>query len=128
VAVVTGVAFVAVGAVAGAWTRYLVGEFLDSHLAESGDDATIAPVSTFAVNVLGSALAGVVLGVTPPASVSFLVAVGFCGALTTFSSFAVETVALAQRDRPGLAALNACGNLAGTLLAVFVGIALGGVL
>lgn len=123
----TGVLFVAVGAIGGAWTRYLVGEYLDSRLAEGGDSATTAPVSTLTVNVVGSFLAGLVLGVTPPASVSFLVAVGFCGALTTFSSFAVETTALAQQDRPGLAALNAGGNLVGALVAVFAGIALGSV-
>lgn len=121
----TGFAFVAVGAVGGAWTRYLVGEYLDSRLAGSGDSVTTAPVSTLAVNVLGSLLAGLVLGITPPASVSFLVAVGFCGALTTFSSLAVETTGLAQQDRSGLAALNAVGNLVGALAAVFVGIALG---
>lgn len=121
----TGFAFVVVGAVGGAWTRYLVGEYLDSRLAESGDSVTTAPVSTVVVNVLGSFLAGVVLGVTPPESVSFLVVVGFCGALTTFSSFAVETTALAQQDRAGLAALNAGGNLVGALAAVLAGIALG---
>lgn len=121
----TGVGFVAAGAVGGAWARYLLGEYLDARLDDGGDGNRTKHISTFAVNVLGSFIAGVVLGVAPRESVSFFVSVGFCGALTTFSSFAVETTTLAGRDRPMLAALNAVGTLAGALVAVAAGIAVG---
>ncbi len=50
-----------------------------------------------AVNVLGSAVLGFVLGLgsAPPAVVA-LVGTGFCGTLTTFSTFAADVVRLAS--------------------------------
>lgn len=121
----SGFVFVAVGAIGGAWTRYLVGESLDSQFDGDSESHITRPVSTLVVNVLGSFLAGLLVGIAPSDSVSFLVGVGFCGALTTFSSFVVETTGIAQHDRPRLALLNAVGTLAGALVAVLAGIALG---
>jgi CrcB protein len=59
--------------------------------------------STFAVNVAGSLLMGVLAGVTAahpglPGWVRALVGVGFCGALTTYSTFALEAVSLTRRS------------------------------
>ena len=72
------VLLVALGAALGAPTRYLVGRCLPG------------PRSTLLVNIFGSGLLGLL--VHPSASTSALVGTGFCGALTTFSSFAVEAV------------------------------------
>jgi len=116
-------ALVAAGAVGGAWTRYLVGVSLDARREGEG---SAEPVSTLIVNIAGSFLAGLVLGFGPADSVAALVTVGFCGSLTTFSSFAVETVTLAGDDRPRLATLSALGTLVGALAAVGLGLALGG--
>jgi CrcB protein len=60
-------------------------------------------VGTLAVNVAGSAVLGLLagLGNAPPAVVA-LVGTGFCGTLTTFSTFGYEVVRLAEeraRDR-----------------------------
>lgn len=104
------VVLVGVGGILGAVARFTVSERIET-----------ASVDTLAVNVLGSFVLGA-LTVAPVADTTgFLVGVGFCGAFTTFSTFAVETVDLidaGQRDR---ALANAGVNLVGALLAVAAG-------
>ncbi|MBB3086174.1 fluoride efflux transporter FluC [Geodermatophilus sabuli] len=54
-------------------------------------------VGTLAVNVAGSAVLGVLLGLTAvPAAVLALVGTGFCGALTTFSTFGADVLRLVE--------------------------------
>jgi CrcB protein len=67
---------VALGAAVGAPLRFLVAELVPGVRA------------TLVVNVVGSAVLGLLVGASP--STYALVGVGFCGALTTFSAFAVE--------------------------------------
>ena len=69
-------------------------------------------LGTLVVNVAGSAVLGVVLGlrdVSP--AVLALVGTGFCGTLTTFSTFGYDVVRLVE----GRAVLRAAGYLAATL-------------
>ena len=108
---------VGVGGSAGALARYAVGDWIERRALD-----------TLAVNVLGSFLLGVVLGIGIGGSLYLAAAVGFCGAFTTFSSFAVETVRLAEDGETVVAAGNALGTLALALVAVFVGTGLGGLL
>jgi CrcB protein len=68
---------------------------------------------TLAVNVLGSAVLGVLLGLADvPAAVVVLVGTGFCGALTTFSTFGADVVRLLEE--------RALGRAMGYLLASLV--------
>ena len=70
-------------------------------------------MGTLAVNVLGAALLGAVsggAGVSP--EVLALVGTGFCGALTTFSTFGADVLRLAEARR----ALVAVGYAAATLV------------
>ena len=70
-------------------------------------------LGTLAVNVAGSAVLGLVLGLaTAPAWLVALVGTGFCGTLTTFSTFGVEVVRLVEARAAGRAA----GYVAVTLL------------
>lgn len=108
---------VGVGGSAGALARYWVGLTLERRALD-----------TLAVNVLGSLLLGIVLGVDLGGPASLAIGVGFCGAFTTFSSFAVETVRLADDGDVALAVANALGTLALAVVAVLVGLAAGGVL
>jgi CrcB protein len=112
---VIDVVLVAIGGTAGAVSRHLLGERIDARTRD-----------TLAVNVLGSLALGVLLGVGVGTSGSLLLATGFCGAFTTFSTFAVETVRLAETGRPRAAAWNAAAHLAGALAAVWIGTAAGG--
>ncbi|MET0275523.1 MAG: CrcB family protein, partial [Acidimicrobiia bacterium] len=79
-------------------------------------DAGAFPWSTFAVNVVGSLLVGMVLAwvvTSPPVPdwVRPLVAVGLCGGLTTFSTLMVTDVLLVRDGDRALAAFDLGGNL-----------------
>lgn len=84
------------------------------------------PVKTFAINIIGSLLIGVIVAAAMknsalnPRMVLFL-KVGVCGGFTTFSSFALETGDLIQGGNPGLALVYAGLSIAAGVAAVFVG-------
>lgn len=101
---------VGLGGALGAVSRYAVGIVIDSRALD-----------TAVVNVSGSFLFGFVLaaGLSDPTTLAL--AVGFCGAFTTFSSFAVETIRLAEDGRAGSAVINAAGTLALALGAALLG-------
>lgn len=105
------VLLVGLGGVLGALSRFAVGSALpDRRLA------------TLAVNLLGSlALGALTAGLAADATLLTVLGTGFCGAFTTFSSFAVETVDLYEAGARREAVANAATNLVGALLAVGVG-------
>ena len=81
------------------------------------------------INVSGSFLLGVFVGASDGqgwhSSARLLVAVGFLGSYTTFSTLTVASAQLAQSGEIGRAALNIVGSVALGLLAAFVGILVG---
>lgn len=101
----TALALVLVGGAVGAPVRYLT-----DLLIQSRHDSLL-PWGTLTVNVAGSAVLGVVAGLAAagatPAWVLTLVGTGFCGALTTFSTFGFETVRLIEDGAFTEALLNA---------------------
>ena len=72
---------VALGAALGAPTRYVVAHLLDGRLH----------VGTILVNVAGSFLLGLFSGLALTGAAIAFLGTGFCGALTTYSAFAVQT-------------------------------------
>ena len=68
------------------------------------------PGGILIANVVGSGLAGVVIGLAERAALSpdlrLVLVTGFCGGLTTFSTWAVETIELADGGRWRAAILN----------------------
>jgi CrcB protein len=81
-------------------------------------------VGTFVVNVTGSFLLGLLAGVGPP--VATVVGVGGLGAYTTFSSFARDAVALAERRRTALLAVYVVATCLFGVAAAWAGVALAG--
>ena len=106
-----------VGALVGAPLRYLT-----DRAVQARHDA-LFPWGTWVVNVAGALVLGGLAGAgaaLPPA-VSALTGVGFCGALTTYSTFGYETLRLAEEKAPGRAALNVLANVLGAVAAALLG-------
>lgn len=101
--VTTWLAF-ALGAGLGAPIRFLV----DAAVENRHDN--VRPRGTLLVNAVGSLVLGVITGLTLrghiSSDVATIVGTGFCGALTTFSTFAVETVRLLEEGLVGDAFKN----------------------
>ena len=105
--------FVALGAAVGAPLRYLMDRFVQSR-----HDSPF-PWGTLAVNVFGSLVLGLLAGATT--AVYALLGTGFCGALTTYSTFGFETVRLAERRLPLHAMANMAVSIAVGLAAAYLG-------
>lgn len=103
---------VALGAAVGAPLRYLASHVTRERLR------TTPVVGTLVVNVVGSLVLGLLVGAAVTGAPLALVGVGFCGALTTFSTLALELWDALEDGRPVHAAVN-------TLLSVLLGVGAG---
>ena len=111
---------VGIAGAAGAVSRYGVALLAQRTLGQN------FAFGTLLVNVLGCLLLGFLLEmernttlVTQP--VRLLLAVGFLGAFTTFSTFGYETMRYLEEGAHHLALLNVTGNLILGMLAVWLG-------
>lgn len=115
--------WVGIGGFMGAIARYVVAGWA------SRADETF-PWGTFAVNISGSFLLGFVIGlmgerfaVHPDLRIG--ITVGFIGAYTTFSTFALETFELGETKAFAVAALNVIASVGVGLAAIWAGLAAG---
>jgi CrcB protein len=110
---------VVVGAFVGAPLRYLTDLFVQSR------HRSVMPWGTFTVNVIGSLVLGAVMGASSaagwPSWVTAVIGTGFCGALTTFSTFGFENVRLIEDGSVLEALTNVVTSLLAGLVAVFGG-------
>lgn len=116
----SGFAAVGIGAALGAWLRWGLGAWLNPSFPT-------VPLGTLAANLVGGYLVGVAVawfgqhpGMAP--EIRLLVVTGFLGALTTFSTFSAEIVALLAREQYAWAAGAASAHLFGSLAATVLGI------
>ena len=115
---------VAVFGAAGAVSRYA----LDGWIS----DATHGqfPWGTFVINLLGSFALGLVVALMTERLLAqpnwrIAIGIGYLGSFTTFSTYAYESVKLAEDGAVGLALVNSVGMVALGMLAAFVGLAIG---
>ncbi|GAA3557236.1 fluoride efflux transporter CrcB [Nonomuraea rosea] len=106
---------IALGAAVGAPLRYLADRAVQAR------HGTAFPWGTLSVNVGGSALLGFLAALPAGDAVMALAATGFCGALTTYSTFGYETVRLLEDGARFHAAANAVTSVVAGLGAAFCG-------
>lgn len=118
------VTLVLIGGALGAPLRYLT-----DLLIQTRHDSVL-PWGTLTVNVCGSFVLGTVASAVTnagaPGWLLTLTGTGFCGALTTFSTFGFETIRLIEDGSWGEALLNVTLSVSAGLAAVFAGWALVG--
>ncbi|MFT4083899.1 MAG: fluoride efflux transporter CrcB [Nocardioides sp.] len=114
---------VVLGGLVGAPTRYLTDQWVQTRRD------SIVPWGTFVVNVTGSFILGLVAGAAYgaglPSWALTLVGTGFCGALTTFSTFGYETWRLIETGNYRAATFNVVTSLAAGLAASALGWVIG---
>lgn len=114
---------VALGGLAGAPARYLVDR------AVTDRSETELPIGTMVVNLSGSLIFGLLSGLglghhIGPVPLA-LFGSGFCGAYTTFSTFAMEALRLLEDGELRQAAVTVGAGTVGGLLAAGAGVAIG---
>ncbi|WP_405199502.1 fluoride efflux transporter CrcB [Christiangramia sp. LLG6405-1] len=105
----------------GSSLRYLVSKYLN--------DGGVIPQGTLVVNVLGSFLLGLALGwlikqdmLNHP--LNFLIAIGFCGGFTTFSTFSFENFNMIKSGDYISFSIYFLGSIILGIIAIFLGIIL----
>ena len=111
---------ICIGACVGALARWQLGTWLNSQEA-------LLPWGTLVANLIGGYLVGgcVALFQAQPdldPAWRLLLVTGFLGALTTFSSFSAEVVAMLSEGRHGIVIATACLHLFGSLLMTLAGL------
>jgi len=116
---VTAFVAIGVGAMFGAWLRWLLGLWLNPMFPS-------VPLGTLVANLAGGYVIGVMVALlgqhtSLPPEVRLFAVTGFLGSLTTFSTFSAESVGLLTRGDYGWAAAHILVHLAGSLLMTVLG-------
>lgn len=118
--IITNIALVACGGAFGATLRYLITIGMLSLFGKG------FPFATLTVNVLGSLILGGLFQVVQQETIAAspwwpLIGVGFLGALTTFSTFSMDSLLLLQQGELIKAMLNVVLNVVVCILAAYIG-------
>jgi len=115
--------WIALGAIVGASTRYFLSVLVSRNFVSA------FPLGTLLINITGSLVLGFFLVFSTERALldprwRLLVAIGFCGSYTTFSSYAFESFALMEQGQWLLSGINIVASNTLCLVAVLAGAAL----
>jgi fluoride exporter len=113
--------FIGIGGFLGSISRYALHKLLTSYFPG------FFPLGTLAANLIGCLLIGMIYGIATSQNylsheMRMLLAVGFCGSFTTFSTFANENLALLQSNQIMIMIAYTAISLTIGIFMVFVGI------
>lgn len=106
---------VVLGAMVGAPVRYLTDRAIQTR------HDSVFPWGTLTVNLVGCLILGALTGAAASSPTYALLGTGFCGALTTYSTFGYETIRLTEERSYLYAALNVTVSLIAGLGAALLG-------
>jgi fluoride exporter len=118
----------AFGGFVGTMVRQAVGLFLGDWSSPTKEVSNF-PAATFVVNLVGCFILGLLTQLSAqynwdPAILTFF-GTGFCGGLTTFSTFTIDTLKLSAAKNHGTAALYVVSTILGGFLTAYIGWVLG---
>ena len=112
---------IALGSILGAWLRWLIGLKLNPIFPA-------IPLGTVTVNFIGGFIIGFAISYFSQSALSpnykLFVITGFCGALTTFSTFSAEIIALLQQGKLSYAVATIVIHVIGSLVFTLIGMSL----
>ena len=112
---------IALGSLLGAWLRWLIGLKLNPIFPA-------IPLGTVTVNFIGGFIIGFAISYFSQSALSpnykLFVITGFCGALTTFSTFSAEIIALLQQGKLSYAVAAIVIHVIGSLVFTLIGMSL----
>ena len=107
------------GGFLGSISRYI----LSKYLTQANPGAF--PVGTFAVNIIGCLIIGLLIGFSAKSSLSselrFFLATGFCGGFTTFSTYSLEAFQILEKGEAGLSLVYVFGSILVGLICIWLG-------
>jgi len=113
----TNILFVFLGGGLGSIARYVIGQYLNTNNG--------FPLGTMAANILACFVLGVLISMQSKTALSsnqaLLLATGFCGGFSTFSTFSAESMKMFQNNQAGLALFYIGISILVGLLAVYLG-------
>ena len=115
--------FISIGGATGACLRYFISDSMIKLLGKG------FPFGTLTVNILGSLMMGILYGLIEKEIIAIspaksLIGIGFLGALTTFSTFSLDTLLLMQQGQWLKMGLNVTLNLVCCIFVAWLGIQL----
>jgi fluoride exporter len=118
--VIKHILLVGLGGAVGSIARFLLQRYLHQNFPDP------FPIGTFLVNVSGCFLIGVMYGLAANYAIfsnefRLLLMAGFCGGFTTFSAYALESMALIEQQRYTTFFLYLLGSVVAGLAATFAG-------
>lgn len=110
---------VGIGGFFGAVSRFSVSQFINKKFSFK------FPIATLFINLLGSFLLGLIIGVGIGGSAFLLMGTGFMGAFTTFSTFKLEGIQLHVEKRKQDFFIYNVASYAGGILLAYIGLEIG---